>query len=665
MKIRFAGFLLLLFFCYSFFSKAQEKKQVAITFNGLPTQSFDALNKYAQLNYFDKILTTLDKNELKITGFAIGKNVEKFDIALLSKWIARGHSVGNLTYNYLDFNHTSAQRFIQDIELAKQKLEPYIYDKNYFRFPKLHEGNEFEKKDSVWNFLNKNKFQIISASIDLDDEKWNKQFIEAKLNKNENLADSLARSFVKQSVEICNYYDKVGFKALNRPIKHILVLDCNFLNAFYLQDFLDKMKANDWEFISLEEALTDPIYKPNFNNISAESYTVLDRFIPSKKPNNHIDKIPITNQKTLDNTFENQIKQVLNSEKITKIVKNYNLMDFYNYQPELEHEVDKIFNKLSDQQKVGQLLLQAVGIYGKTESELEELVRNEKLGGVILLNGNKADFTQLTKNFNNLTKGQGSLPLLFTADAEPSLINKKIIGTKVVSKTSSIKSNTQCITVCNTISKDLKEIGIHQNYAPVCDLSNQNAAMFGSRSFGGEPKNVVNLTQTFIENSQKQGIIATAKHFPGHGFVQGDSHKQLVYIDGEMRELAVYKPLIEAGVLSIMVGHIAIQNNPKYQTNGMPASCSRKIVTDLLKNELNFRGLIVTDAMNMGALKNIPNPCFEAVKAGCDMILMPADEEQLIQDILDEMQKNPVFKNQIYVSVKKIIRLKICLGLFQ
>jgi len=145
--------------------------------------------------------------------------------------------------------------------------------------------------------------------------------------------------------------------------------------------------------------------------------------------------------------------------------------------------------------------------------------------------------------------------------------------------------------------------------------------------------------------------------------VSGDSHNQLVAIDGEMQELDNYKPLIKNGVISIMVGHIAVLNNEKYNTDGLPSSCSRKIVTDLLKNELNFKGIVITDAMNMGALKKIDNASLKAVEAGCDMILMEPDEIKLFDAIYQKYMNDDAFKKQVDQSVKKIIRLKICLNI--
>jgi beta-N-acetylhexosaminidase len=130
-----------------------------------------------------------------------------------------------------------------------------------------------------------------------------------------------------------------------------------------------------------------------------------------------------------------------------------------------------------------------------------------------------------------------------------------------------------------------------------------------------------------------------------------------------MEEVPNYQPLIESGVISIMVGHIAVINNEVYNTDGLPSSCSRAIVTELLKKKMGFKGIVITDAMNMGALKQIENASLKAVEAGCDMILMEPAEAKLLEAIYSKYQDEEDFKNQVDDSVRKIIRLKICLNL--
>ena len=185
----------------------------------------------------------------------------------------------------------------------------------------------------------------------------------------------------------------------------------------------------------------------------------------------------------------------------------------------------------------------------------------------------------------------------------------------------------------------------------------------GYRGFANNPKNIVPFSQAFIIQSQNQNIISTAKHFPGHGLVSGDTHKSLQMINGELKELKYYPPLIESGVLSIMVAHIAITNNDNFNTNGLPATTSSIVVQDLLRDSLNFKGLIVTDAMNMGGVAKIENASSKAIGAGCDILLMPKNARKAHAEILHKYNTEENFKNKSNEAVKRIIRMKICLGL--
>jgi beta-N-acetylhexosaminidase len=352
------------------------------------------------------------------------------------------------------------------------------------------------------------------------------------------------------------------------------------------------------------------------------------------------------------------VSLTLNAQK-----KEKKLVNFYKYNPELEHKVDEIFNNLNDTARVAQMVVTSAGELGKPSSVIYKLAKENKIGGIVFLKGTSENHKKMIDSLNTITKSKNQLPLLFSIDAEPSLYNGRLQGTKPLMNTIDIKTEQQSDSIAKIINEELLKIGFHQNFAPVVDISPENEAI-KNRSFGNDKNAVIKLSKQFIKTTQEQGIIATAKHFPGHGLVKGDTHKKSVYIDGELQELDVYPPLIKAGVLSIMIAHITIQNNKKYNTNGLPASCSKKIVTGLLKEKLGFKGLIITDALNiMKAVTIIKNAPLLASKAGNDMLLMPIDETETIYSILGEMEKDSSYKKQVYESVKKIIRFKIILNL--
>lgn len=363
-------------------------------------------------------------------------------------------------------------------------------------------------------------------------------------------------------------------------------------------------------------------------------------------------------QNTPTQAINNQPKVV-----IPVIQKSFQLTDFLSDNADLTAATDKVFASLDDTAIVAQLIMPAVGRLGQTEATIKAHIKSRIIGGVLLLNGTKTGFTSWVKMFESMNDSIGNLPFLYSADAEPSLVNRKIEGSKPVKKANELVSIDEVRTVANTISDELNAIGINYNFSPVVDMSPNKTV--GFRSFGAIPANIIPWSQAFIEETQAKNIIATAKHFPGHGLVSGDTHKSLQMIDGELKEIGNYPTLIEKGVLSIMVAHIGVMNNPKYDTKGMPATTSETIVTKLLRNEYKFNGLIVTDAMNMGGVASIPNCELKAIEAGCDIALMPVDAKKAHADIIKKYNTDPTFKKKVDASAKRVIRMKIALGLLK
>ena len=338
----------------------------------------------------------------------------------------------------------------------------------------------------------------------------------------------------------------------------------------------------------------------------------------------------------------------------------FSLNNFYGDNTELLRKTDSIYNSLSDTAKVGQMIITSYGHNGKPREYVESLIKKEKVGGILYLKGTHQEHLQNTLSLNKLNQG---LPLLYSMDAEPSLMKGRISTLKGIPKTNAINSIRENEGVAKKISNELNSIGVRLNFAPDCDMSTSNAAI-GSRSYGNNKDSIISKANSFIKTSSQLGIVTCAKHFPGHGLVTGDSHHQRVFIDGELKELDVYKGMINnPNLISIMIGHIDIINNQQYNTKGMPSSCSPIIIKKLLQQELGFRGLVISDALGMKALNEFEFPGLEASKAGCDILCMPENENKLIIAILEEIQKNQDYAQQVERSIKKIIRLKLCLGL--
>ncbi len=358
---------------------------------------------------------------------------------------------------------------------------------------------------------------------------------------------------------------------------------------------------------------------------------------------------------------ENIEKPMKNPAKNEVVKVKFTLNDFLGENKSLDEEVNRIFNSMDDTARVAQLVMPAVGRLGQTKQTIEKHINSRIIGGVLMLNGTKEEFTEWIKQFEAMNKKKGNLPFLYSADAEPSLINRKITGSSPVKKAGEITNIEEVEQVAQTISDELKAIGINYNFAPVVDFAPNKTV--GYRGFGSNPENLIPWSDKFIQVSQSNNIIATAKHFPGHGLVSGDTHKALQVIDGDLKELETYPPLISNGVLSVMVAHIAVQNNKTYDTQGLPATCSEKIVRNLLREKMGFKGLIVTDAMNMGGVVNVPQSAAKAVGAGCDIVLMPVDAQKAHTDILTAYRSDKKYKQQADESIKRVIRMKLALGL--
>ena len=349
-------------------------------------------------------------------------------------------------------------------------------------------------------------------------------------------------------------------------------------------------------------------------------------------------------------------------EKIVEYKKdNFNLSDFLSDNPYLDQKVNEIYEQIDDTARVAQVIMPAIGKYGDEESTITNLVSSRKIGGLLLLNGSKDQCIAWVTKFNEINLQKNSLPFLYSADAEPTLFNRKIPGTAVVKKAKELENIEEVEKTSEIISKELNEIGINYNFSPVVDMSMNSTV--GYRGFGQKPENIVPWSSRFITKTQEMKIIATAKHFPGHGLVSGDTHKSLQVIDGALKEIPTYPKLIEDGVLSIMVGHLAVVNNEKYSTDGLPATISSRIIKDLLIDSLKFKGLIVTDAMNMGGVTNFKSAELRSIEAGCDITLMPQNTARTFDEIYKKFVTDATFQKRVEESSKKVIRMKICLGL--
>jgi len=333
--------------------------------------------------------------------------------------------------------------------------------------------------------------------------------------------------------------------------------------------------------------------------------------------------------------------------------------------------------KLSDmtlREKIGQMIISSTlgENYQEGSAEYRRLVklcRDTKVGGFIFFKGTSSSYASLS----NKLQGLSETPLLISADFE------RGTGMRVTDGT--LFPNNMAVGAANnpdlaykmglSIAKESRALGVHQNYAPVCDVNNNpDNPIINVRSFGEDPGLVSRMSESVIKGLQDGNVIATAKHFPGHGDTKIDSHNDLPVLNFSMDrlnkiELVPFKNAIKNNVKSIMIAHLSfpeLENKPN-----VPASLSENIVQDLLIDQLGFEDLVVTDALNMKGITkyfSTSEVAVMCVKAGIDLILMPIGEEESINAIESAVKNRIITEERINRSVQKILAAKEWLGLF-
>jgi len=341
---------------------------------------------------------------------------------------------------------------------------------------------------------------------------------------------------------------------------------------------------------------------------------------------------------------------------------NNPLVRFFMEDETLDTYVERVMNTLSYREMIAELIVTSCGGKGRDFKRALALVRDGYAGGILYLGASSKEIRQYTALFNEAAAESSTLLPLFAIDGEPVLLHERITDLPKMQEVGEIRTEKQTRDMALYTTMLLRSLGIHVNFAPVCDYS-LNTEVIGRRSFGSEYDTVSLLSGTYIATTQAGHVAATAKHFPGHGSVEGDSHVELLFIQGDPLEIPVFEYAVDMGVIFIMVGHIGVQDSEHYGTENLPASLSYNTITRVLKEELGFNGIVITDALNMQAVHRFDCPGLLALQAGSDMLLMPEDEEALLDRIRYEMGANDAFRLQIEESVRKVVRLKLLLGL--
>lgn len=334
--------------------------------------------------------------------------------------------------------------------------------------------------------------------------------------------------------------------------------------------------------------------------------------------------------------------------------------------------VDFTFKSLSQDEKLGQLFI--IALYtNKGEAHINSVrntIANDKIGGLILMQDDAAKEINLVNEFQKKSK----IPLMIGMDAEWGLFQRIAAAHKFpwAMTLGAIQDKSLIAEMSAKIAEDAKRMGINWDFAPVVDVNtNPNNPIIGNRSFGSEVPNVINSALAYSNGLQDHNILAAIKHFPGHGDTDQDSHLDLPVVSHSLQrlneiEIAPFKALMDKGIGGVMVAHLYVPALEK--TKGIPASISKNIITGILKEQLGYKGLIITDALNMGAVANkfkAGELDAMAFGAGNDIMLFSQDVstgKKLIQQAIDQGE---ISQNRVEESVKKILLTKYYLGLNQ
>ena len=277
LKINSLIILAVLFTCRII--SAQEKRQIALTLDDMPAAYFGTPDTLLKKESFIRILNTLSEYKIPAMGFVTSKNIFPGSEKLLEKFVEKGNLIGNHTHNHLDLNKVSSSDYIKDILECEKYISKYVKGKKYFRYSLLHRGNTIEKRDSVYKFLKENKYVIVPVSIDNDEWKYNQLFADAILTGDTLKANQIGADYINHMIDMTSHFDSLAFSIVNRNIKHILLLHSNYINSLYLKTLIEWYLKSGWEFISIDEALKDPIYKMKESYIGKRGLSYIKRLL--------------------------------------------------------------------------------------------------------------------------------------------------------------------------------------------------------------------------------------------------------------------------------------------------------------------------------------------------------------------------------------------------
>ena len=349
-----------------------------------------------------------------------------------------------------------------------------------------------------------------------------------------------------------------------------------------------------------------------------------------------------------------------------------------------DSDIEEMLGDMTLEEKVCQLFmvtpeaLTGVGTVTQAGTATQEAVNAYPVGGVIYFSQNLQDPDQtrtMLENTQRYAMERTGIPIFLSVDEEGGQVarvgSNPAFGVEKIGNMSDVGSRgdtQEAYEIGSTIGTYLSDLGFNMDAAPDTDvLTNPENQVVKYRSFGSDPELVARMAAAELKGLNDQGIIGMYKHFPGHGGTTADSHEGYAYVDDTLEELksGAFIPFqdgIDNGIQVIMVSHISC---PNVTGDNTPATLSEMMITDILRGEMGFDGMVITDALNMGAITaqySSSEAAVAALNAGADMLLMPEDFQSAYKGVLSAVESGTVSEERIDESVRRILEVKVSLG---
>ena len=384
-----------------------------------------------------------------------------------------------------------------------------------------------------------------------------------------------------------------------------------------------------------------------------------------------------TTTKKQETTSKEQVTTTKEQETTKEQVTTSKEPETHTEEESIRLKVEEKLSSMSLHEKVCQMFVitpESLTGYNKvTEAGEQTRINIEKypIGGLVYFAYNLINPTQTMEMLNNVQRysiNTIGIPLFTCIDEEGGRVlrigNNKAFGETKIGSMDKVSSKEEAYNIGSTIGLYLRKYGFNVDFAPVADvITNKKNNVIGDRSFGTDANIVATYASAVSDGLHSAGVLSTFKHFPGHGATEGDTHEGFAFTNKTYEEMKAceFLPFMmakEKGVDMIMVAHISV---PNIVGDNTPCSLSYKMITEILKGDLEYDGLVITDALNMGAIKNeygSEEAVVMAVKAGNDILLMPEDFKSSVEAVKKAVENGEISEERINESVRKILMKK-------